>query len=110
MGLKQDAHVLDRSDQVVLNLLPPKPPPTCPFEVMVVAGIGKALFHQLLSASAIPSRGVTVRLHTRDIEGCLFFVSLEGAAQLGSGALRSQEADRAYPRRGFILHRVAHPV
>jgi hypothetical protein len=78
---EQDAHILDCRDQVTLNLLPPKPPPARTFEVMIIGGIGKTLFHQLLSASAIPARGVTVRLHTRDIEGRLFFVSFYGVSK-----------------------------
>ena len=59
---QQDAHVLDRRDQVILDLLAPKPPPACPFEVVVVGGIGKALLHELLAALAIPSRPAAVGL------------------------------------------------
>jgi hypothetical protein len=39
---KQDTHVLDRRDQVVLDLLAPEPPPAGAFEVVVVGGIRKA--------------------------------------------------------------------
>jgi hypothetical protein len=35
------AHVLDRCNQVILDLLSPESPPTRTLEVMVVGGIGK---------------------------------------------------------------------
>ena len=50
---QQDVHILNRGDQVVLNLLSPEPPPAGAFEVMIVGGIGKTLLHQLLPAFAI---------------------------------------------------------
>ena len=54
---QQDAHVLDRRDQVILELLSPESPPTCAFKVMVVGGIGKTGFHQMLASFAITARG-----------------------------------------------------
>ena len=59
---QQDAHVLDRGDQVILDLLAPEPAPARPLEVMVVGCVGKAAFHEMLPATAIPLRGATARL------------------------------------------------
>jgi hypothetical protein len=59
---QQDAHVLDGSDQVILDLLSPESPPASALKVMVVSRISKALFHQVLAASAIPARGKAVDL------------------------------------------------
>ncbi len=42
---QQDAHILDRGDQVVLDLLSPEPPPACAFEVVIVSRISKTAFH-----------------------------------------------------------------
>jgi hypothetical protein len=39
-----------------LDLLSPESSPTGAFEVMVICGIGKTPFHQLLAASAITTR------------------------------------------------------
>ena len=64
---QQDAHVLDRRDQVILDLLPPEPPPARAFEVMIVGGIGKTALHQVLASFAVASRGGTVRLSVRYI-------------------------------------------
>jgi len=64
---EQDAHVLDRSDQVILDLLPPKPSPAGSFKVMIVGRVGKAAFHEMLPAAAIPLRRATVRLPARYI-------------------------------------------
>ena len=64
---QQDAHVLDRRDQVILDLLSPESPPTCAFEVMVVGGIGKTGFHQVLAPFAITARGDAVSLSARYI-------------------------------------------
>ncbi len=64
---KQDAHVLDRGDQVILDLLPPEPSPARPFEVMVIGRIGKAAFHEMLPAAPIALRSATVRLPARYI-------------------------------------------
>ena len=55
---QQDAHVLDRRDQVILDLLAPEPPPARAFEVVVVGRIGKTAFHHMIPALAIaPCRG-----------------------------------------------------
>jgi hypothetical protein len=53
---EQDAHILDRCDQVILDLLSPEPPPAGALEVMIVSGIGKARFHQMLAAFATTTR------------------------------------------------------
>jgi hypothetical protein len=37
---QEDAHVLDRCNQVILNLLSPEPAPACAFEVMIVSAAG----------------------------------------------------------------------
>ena len=64
---QQDVHVLDRCDQVILDLLAPKPSPACAFEVMIVGGISKASFHEMVPAFSIPPGGVAVRLVPRYI-------------------------------------------
>jgi hypothetical protein len=64
---KQDAHILDRCDQVILDLLSPKSPPTCAFEVMVVGCIGETAFNQVLASFAIPARGGAMSLRARYI-------------------------------------------
>ena len=64
---QQDAHVLDGCNQVVLDLLPPEPSPARAFEVMIVGGISKTAFHQMLSSSAIAPGGLAVGLRTRYI-------------------------------------------
>jgi hypothetical protein len=107
---QQDTHVLDRGDKVILNLLAPEPSPTRSLEVMVISGIGKTLFHQLLSALSISPRGVTVGLPPRYIEGCLFFVAFDRAPELRSGALRPQKTCGAGSAARLILHGVAHPM
>jgi hypothetical protein len=42
---QQDAHILDRSDQVILDLLSPEPSPARSLEVVIVGGISKTTFH-----------------------------------------------------------------
>ena len=66
MGQK-DAHVLHRSDQVILDLLAPEPPPTCAFEVMVVGGISKTALDQVLAPFAVPAGSGAVGLGARYI-------------------------------------------
>ena len=105
---QQDAHVLDGRDQVILNLLSPESPPARALKVMIVGRIGKALFHQLLAAFAAPPRRATVCLRPCYIEGGLFFMSLERAPELRSGALRSQQTSSADSAARLILHGVAH--
>jgi hypothetical protein len=51
---QQKTHVLNGRNQIVLNLLPPKPSPPRSLEPMVVGRIGKAAFHQMLPALTIP--------------------------------------------------------
>ena len=64
---QQDAHILDCCDQVVLDLLAPEPPPAGAFEVVVIGGIGKTRFHQVLTPFAITARGDAVSLSARYI-------------------------------------------
>ena len=59
---EQDAHILDGRDQIILYLLSPESPPAGTFEVMVVGGIGKTRFHQVLAPFAISARGEAVSL------------------------------------------------
>jgi hypothetical protein len=87
---QQDAQVLDRGDQVILNLLAPESSPASALEVMIVGRVSKALFHELLPALSIPSRGATMGLFPCYIEGRLLFMSFKRAPELRSGALRAQ--------------------
>ena len=64
---QQDAHVLDCRDQVILDLLAPEPPPAGVFEVVVIGGIGKTRFHQVLTPFAITARGEALSLRARYI-------------------------------------------
>ena len=64
---EQDADVLNRRNQVILDLLSPKPPPVGALEMMVIACIGKAPFHEMVPASAVPPGRATVRLAARYI-------------------------------------------
>ena len=59
---EQDAHVLDRRDQVILDLLSPEPSPARTFEVVIVGRISKTALDQVLAPPAIAPRGATVRL------------------------------------------------
>ena len=59
---------LDGGDQVILNLLSPESSPARALEVMIVGRVGKALFHELLSAPSIPTCGTTVSLFARWVE------------------------------------------
>ena len=105
---EQDAHVLDRGDQVILDLLPPEASPARPLEVVIVSRVGKALLHELLAALAITSRPTAVGLLSRYIQECLFFVPVERAPQLRSRALPSQQTGGTDSGGRLILHRVAH--
>ncbi len=64
---QQDAHVLGCGDQVILNLLSPQPPPASSLEVVIVGGISKTRFHQVLAPFAITTRGDAVSLSARYI-------------------------------------------
>ena len=75
---------------------------------MIVGGISKALFHQLLAALAIAPCLVAVRLLSRDIQERLFFMSVQGPTEFGSGALGAQRTDGTDSGGRLILHRVAH--
>jgi len=75
--LSQDAQVLDRGDQVILDLLAPESSPPRPLEVMVVGRIGKAGFHEMASSSAIALGGAAVRLGFCYIQGRVFFMTFE---------------------------------
>jgi len=86
---QQDAHVLDRGDQVILNLLSPEPSPTRSFEVMIVGRIGKATFREMLPAAAVALGGAAVRLAPRYIQEGLFFVSFDGPPVARPRALAS---------------------
>ena len=59
---EQDAHILDRRDQVILDLLAPESSPARAFEVMIVGRISKTALDQVLAALAITPRRATVRL------------------------------------------------
>ena len=64
---QQDAHILDGGDQVILDLLSPETPPAGAFEVVVIGGIGKTRFHQVLTPFAITARGEALSLCARYI-------------------------------------------
>ena len=64
---QQDAHILDRCDQVVLDLPAPEPPPAGAFEVVVIGSIGKTRFHQVLTPFAITACGEALSLRARYI-------------------------------------------
>ena len=64
---QQDAHVLDGCDQVILDLLAPESSPASSLEVVIVGGIGKTHFHQVLAPFAITARGEAVSLSARYI-------------------------------------------
>ncbi len=99
---------MDGGDEIILNLLPPKSSPARALEVVIVGGIGKALFHQLLAPFAVSPRGAAVRLSACDIEGLLLCMSFERASELRLGALRAQKTGGAASTARFILHSVAH--
>ena len=61
----EDAHVLDRRDGVILDLLPPETPPTGTFEVMIVSRVRKTALHQMMAPFTITSRSETMCLSTR---------------------------------------------
>ena len=107
---EQDAHVLDRRDQVILDLLAPEPPPARAFEVMIIGGISKTGFHQMLSPFAIALGGATVRLAPCYIQGRLFFVPLDGAPHFCPRALGSQDTASAHPLGRLILYRAFGPM
>ena len=85
-----------------MDLLSPEPPPTGAFEVMIVGRVRKALFHELLSALSISSRGATVGLFACYIQGRLVLMSFERAPELRSGALRAQNTGSAGNRLGSV--------
>ena len=64
---QQNARVLDGGDQVILHLLSPESPPVGAFEMMVVGGIGKTRFHQVLTPFAITACGEALSLRARYI-------------------------------------------
>lgn len=43
----QQRHILYRSDEPILDLLPPEPAPTRTLEVMLVRSLSKAAFHEV---------------------------------------------------------------
>src|SRR6476660_7053386 len=86
---QEDAHVLDRCNQVILNLLSPEPSPACAFEVMIVSRISKTAFYQMMSPSAVQPCRKAVGLSTRYIQGRLFFVSLHSASMGRASTLRA---------------------
>src|SRR5438128_11706483 len=110
MMIWQDAHVLDRGDQVILNLLAQEPSPTRAFEVMIIGGISKTGFHQMLSPFAIALGGATVRLAPCYIQGRLFFVPLKRPSVSCPRALGSQDTASAHPLWRFILYRAFGPM
>ena len=59
---EQDAHILDRYDQIILDSLSPEAPSACAFEVMIVGRVGKTMLDQMPPLLAVTPRGSAVSL------------------------------------------------
>ena len=93
---QQDLDVLDRSNQPVLNLDAPQPPPPRPLEPVVVGRIRKTTLDQMLPALPIPPGGGAVGLAARLFQQGVVFVAVNRApGLLRPRALRPQRAGRA---------------
>ncbi len=90
---EQDAHILDRCDQIILDSLSPEPPPACAFEVMIVGRVGKTMLDQTPSLAVTP-HGSAVSLSAGHISYRLFFVSLHGTRCDTRDTSRARARDR----------------
>ena len=64
----QDADVLNSRDHVVLDLLPPEPSPSRPFETVIVRSVGEAAFHQPFPSHPITPGRRGLRLGTPGVD------------------------------------------
>jgi len=94
---QQDANVLDRGNQIILDLLSPQPTPAGAFEPVIVGGIGKTALQQILPPPAIPLGRRAVRLRPTLFQNLGVLMPAEGATGFGPGALRSQSTLGADP-------------
>src|ERR1700720_2240060 len=57
---------------------------------------------------AVAARASAVRLHTRYIQGGLFFMSLHSASMVGARALGAQNTSAAHSGWGLVFDRASH--
>src|SRR6266550_6778309 len=57
---------------------------------------------------AVATRACAVRLHTRYIQGCLFFMSLHSASMVGARALGPQNTSATHSGGGLVFDRASH--
>jgi hypothetical protein len=91
---EQDSDVLTGGDEVVLDLLPPKPAPTRPLKAVSVGR--KTPFAQMLSAAAILPGRRFVGLRPQPIQFGLPLKPLNAPARLAGGTLCTQYTLGAY--------------
>jgi len=87
---EQDSDVLTGGDEVVLDLLPPKPAPTRPLKAVSVGRISKTPFAQMLSAAAILPGRRFVGLRPQPIQFGLPLKPLNAPARLAGGTVCAQ--------------------
>ena len=100
---KQNSHVLAGSNEVVLNLVPPKPAPARSLEAMAIGGIGETSFHEVLPAPAIFFGRWTVSSGAHEIQYLLAFETVNAPPGFAGGALLAQGALGADRSRCLIL-------
>src|SRR5438477_693576 len=88
---------------MILNLLPPQPSPACAFESVVVAGISKAAFEQVLAALAITAGTLALAAGSGLLELFLPVKTLNPSTTFGFGALVAQRTLIADACSGHIL-------
>jgi hypothetical protein len=87
---EQDSDVLTGGDEVVLDLLPPKPAPTRPLKAVRIGRISKTPFAQMLSAAAILPGRRFVGLRPQPIQFGLPLKPLNAPARLAGGTVCAQ--------------------
>lgn len=94
---EQNPNVLNPGNQPVLNLLPPKSPPACSLETMIVRCIRKAALQDNLSALAAFAGLPAVRLLSGLVQQFLMLMPLQRSTGFGPSAFLPQRAPGTRP-------------
>ena len=86
---KQDAYILNGSDQIILDLLAPESAPSGTFEAVMIGRIGKTAFHDPFSSLSISKGRSAARLFSAALNQLMAFMPLEGAGGFGASTFFS---------------------
>src|SRR5712691_10183738 len=101
--VQQDAQVLHRGDEPVLDSLTPQPPPTAALEAVAVGGIGKTFLHQVHPSAPVLARSPAVALGAGRSQKLFLLVAVQRGPGARTRAWASQGTGCAHAARGDVF-------